>query len=80
MKVMNLVLSKLTVLCTVNGTLIDGICNQHNCDPSTYVLRLNSTGQTNNNNNSTQYAMDNKCMFSIAGTCYDRLEHCQENT
>jgi hypothetical protein len=77
MKVMNLILSKLTVLCTVNGTLIDGICNQHDCDPPTYVLHHNSTGQTNNS--SIQHAMGNRCMFSIAGTCYDRLEHCWEN-
>jgi hypothetical protein len=74
---MNLVLSKLTVLCTINGTLTDGICNQHDCDPPTYVLHHNSTGETNN---SAQYVMDNNSMFSIAGTCNDRLEHCQENT
>jgi len=77
MKVMNLVLSKLAVLCIVNGTLIDGICNQHDCDPPTHILHHNSTGETNN---STQYVMDNNCMFSIAGTCFDRLEHYQGNT
>jgi hypothetical protein len=53
------VLFKLAVLCTVNGTLIDGICNQHDCDLPTYVLHHNSTGETNN---STQYVMITACL------------------
>lgn len=74
---MNLVFPKLTVLCTVNGTLIDGICNQQDHDVPMYVLHHNSTGETNN---SIQYVMHENCTFSITGTCFARLEHCQENT
>lgn len=74
---MNLVFSKLAVLCTVKGTLTDCICNQQDHDVPMYILYHNSTGETNN---STQYVMDENCMFSIAGTCFDRVEHCQENT